>query len=173
LSGKRSADFRPEGLVGWTVRRPTEQMRQWALLSGLAHGLVWAFPFVAAALVWRRASGADGNPLWPALLFTIGMLLLIAFLIKGILVPRTWWFAYTQHELIVEHGLVFKARDHVAFDRVQYLERRSGPFMRPRKLASIGFETAAGRATVPAAEQTDIEVIEEHVRLAMQRASVL
>jgi membrane protein YdbS with pleckstrin-like domain len=56
---------------------------------------------------------------------------------------------------------------------VQYLERRSGPFMRPRKLASIGFETAAGRATVPAAEQADIEVIEEHVRLAMQRASVL
>jgi membrane protein YdbS with pleckstrin-like domain len=173
IQGKSAADFSPEGLVGWNVRRPTKQMRQWSLLNGLAHGLVWAFPFVAAALVWRRASGSDGDPLWPTLLFAIGMLLLVACLIKGILVPRTWWFAYTDHELIVEHGLFFKARDNVAFDRVQYLERRSGPFMRPRKLASIGFETAAGRATVPAAELTDIEAIEEHVRLAMQRIAVL
>jgi membrane protein YdbS with pleckstrin-like domain len=173
VQGKRSADFSPQGLVGWTVRTPTEQMRQWALLSGLAHGLVWAFPFVAAALVWRLASGSDGNPLWPALLFSIGIVLLIIFLIKGILVPRTWWFAYTQEELIVEHGLLFKARDHIAFDRVQYLERRAGPFMRPRKIASIGFETAAGRAVVPAAELPDVAVIEEHVRLAMQRAAVV
>lgn len=159
--------------MGWNVRRPTKQMRQWSLLSGFAHGLVWAFPFVTGALVWRLASGEDGNPLWPSLLFAIGMILLILLLIKGIFVPRTWWFAYTDRELIVEHGLLFKARDHVAFDRVQYLERRAGPLMRPRKLASLGFETAAGRATVPAAELPDIEQIEQSVREAMQRAAAI
>ncbi len=151
---------------------PSPRARQWSLLNGLAHGLVWAFPFVALALVWRRASGSDGNPFWPVLLFSIGMVLLIVFLIKGIVAPRTWWFAYTDRELIVEHGIVFKARDHIAFDRVQYLERRSGPFMRPRKLASLGFETAAGRATIPAAELDDIEAIEESVRVTMLRAGV-
>jgi membrane protein YdbS with pleckstrin-like domain len=137
------------------------------------HGLVWAFPFVMAALVWRRASGSDGNALWPSLLFAIGMLLLVILLVKGILVPRTWWFAYTDRELIIEHGLVIKARDHVAFDRVQYLERRAGPLMRPRKLASLNFETAAGRATVPAAALPDIEAIEASVRVAMLRAAVV
>ena len=155
------------------MRRPTSQARQWALLNGLVHGLVWAFPFVAAALVWRRASGSDGDPLWPALLFSIGMLLLVILLIKGILTPRTWWFAYTERELIVEHGLVIKARDHVAFDRVQYIERRAGPLMRPRALASLILDTAAGRATIPAAEMSDIEALEEYLRVAMQRAAVV
>jgi len=167
------ADFSPEGLAGWEVRRPTPQAGQWSLLNGLVHGLVWAFPFVAAALVWRRASGSDGDPLWPTLLFTIGMLLLIILLIKGILMPRTWWFAYTDREVIIEHGLVIKARDHIAFDRVQYIERRAGPIMRPRALASLILDTAAGRAIIPAAELEDIEALEEYLRVAMLRAAVV
>ncbi|HET9661727.1 MAG TPA: PH domain-containing protein [Thermomicrobiales bacterium] len=170
---RHSSTFDPETLEGWTVRLPSTQARRWSALNGLAHGLVWAFPFVAIALVWRRASGPDGDQLWPTIFFTIGMLLLIVLLIKGILVPRTWWFAYTEHELIVEHGLIIKARDHLAFDRVQYLERRSGPIMRPSGLASLIFDTAAGRAIVPAAELADIDTIEERVRVAMLRATVL
>jgi membrane protein YdbS with pleckstrin-like domain len=173
LSPGRGDTFGPETLEGWTVRLPSAQARRWSALNGLAHGLVWAFPFVATALVWRRASGPDGDKLWPTLIFASGMLLLIVLLIKGILVPRTWWFAYTNNELIIEHGLLFKARDHLAFDRVQYLERRAGPIMRPIGLASLIFDTAAGRATVPAAALTDIETIEEHVRTGMQRATVL
>lgn len=165
--------FGTEGLEGWTVRFPSPQARRWSMLNGLAHGLVWAFPFVTAALLWRRASGPDGNAFWPALLFSIGMVLLILLLIRGILTPRTWWFAYTDRELILEHGILFKARDHLAFDRVQYLERRSGPIMRPSKLASLIFDTAAGRATIPAAELADIEEIETRVRAAMQQATVL
>ena len=69
--------------------------------------------------------------------------------------------------------MLFKARDHLAFDRVQYLERRTGPIMRPAGLASLIFDTAAGRATVPAAELADIQAIEDHVRVAMQRASLV
>lgn len=171
--GRANPIFDPEDLTGWNVRKPTEKMRQWSLLNGFAHGLVWAFPFVTGALVWRRASGSDGDPFWPSLLLAIGMVLLVIFLIKGILSPRTWWFAYTDRELIAEHGLLFKARDHVAFDRVQYLERRAGPFMRPRKIASLNLDTAAGRATVPAAELADIEALEEYLRVAMQRAAVV
>jgi membrane protein YdbS with pleckstrin-like domain len=167
------AVFAPDELTGWTVRRPSARAQRWSLLNGLAHGLVWAFPFVMLALVWRRVSGADGNELWPALNFSIGIVLLLLFLIKGIFSPRTWWFAYTDRELIAEHGIVFKARDHLAFDRVQYLERRSGPIMRSLRLSSLIFDTAAGRATVPAAEVGDIDAIEEHVRVAMQRAAVL
>lgn len=152
------------------MRRPSARARQWALLSGLAHGLVWAFPFVALAFVWRMASGSDGNPLWPSLLFAIGMLLLIVLLVKGILAPRTWWFAYTEREVIIEHGLLIKARDHLAFDRVQYVERRAGPLMRSRKLASLNFDTAAGRATIPAAELDDVIALETHLRACMQQA---
>lgn len=173
LSQQRPSDFGFEGLSGWNVRQPSPRAQRWSLLSGLVHGLVWAFPFVAAALVWRRASGSDGNALWPALLFAIGMLLLILLLIKGILTPRTWWFAYTGRELIVEHGILFKARDHLTFDRVQYLERRAGPIMRPLGLMSLVFDTAAGRATIPAADVSDIQAIEEFVRVAMQRAGVV
>jgi membrane protein YdbS with pleckstrin-like domain len=165
--------FEPTELNGWTVRRPEAPARRWALLNGLAHGLVWAFPFVMLALVWRRISGSDGNAFWPASIFSIGILLLILFLLKGIFSPRTWWFAYTDRELIVEHGIVFKARDHLAFDRVQYLERRAGPIMKSLDLASLVFDTAAGRATVPAATMGDIAAIEEHVRVAMQRAEVV
>ena len=173
LSLRRDPVFGIEGLEGWAVRTPTPQARRWSMLNGLVHGLVWAFPFVALALAWRRASGSDGNPLWPALIFAIGMVLLILLLVKGILMPRTWWFAYTDRELIIEHGILFKARDHLAFERVQYLERRSGPIMRPLGLASIVFDTAAGRATVPAAELADVAVIEERVRASMQRATVV
>lgn len=165
--------FDPTRLEGWTVRRPSAKAWSWSLLHGLAVGLVWLFPFATAALLWRRVAGPDGDKIWPVLLFSIGMVLLIISLIKGALVPRTWWFAYTDRELIVEHGLFFKARDHLTFDRVQYLERRSGPIMRPRGIASLIFDTAAGHATIPAAEQADIEAIEEHVRLAMQRAAVI
>lgn len=173
VSASRSEVFRPADLEGWTVRMPTSQARRWSVLNGLAHGLVWAFPFVTLALLWRRASGPDGDKLWPTLIFAFGMLLLIILLIKGILLPRTWWFAYTDRELIVEHGLLFKARDHLAFDRVQYVERRAGPIMRPSELASLIFDTAAGRATVPAAQLADIETIELRVRAAMQRATVV
>jgi len=162
-----------EGLGNWTLRTPSPGARRWSVLHGLARGLVWAFPFVTLALLWRRASGSDGNTFWPAFFFTIGMLLLIIQLVKGILMPRTWWFAYTDRELILEHGVLFKARDHLAFDRVQYLERRTGPIMRPAGLASLIFDTAAGRATVPAAELADIQAIEDHVRVAMQRASLV
>ena len=171
--GLNKTPFDPSALVGWNVRRPTRAAQRWSLLNGLAHGLVWAFPFVAAALVWRRASGADGDPLWPALLFTTGMLLLILFLLKGIFTPRTWWFAYTDRELIVEHGIVIKARDHLTFDRVQYVERRAGPIMRSLGIISLVFDTAAGRAVVPAAVLADVELIEQEVRVAMQRAAVV
>lgn len=173
MSLKGAQIFELELLDGWAVRRPTPQARRWAQLSGLAHGLVLAFPFVAIALLWRLASGADGDKLWPVLIFSIGMVLLLISLIKGIVVPRTWWFAYNDRELIVEHGLLFKARDHVALDRVQYLERRAGPIMRHLGLASLIFDTAAGHATVPAAQLDDIAAIELRVRAAMQHASVL
>ncbi len=173
LPGKRPTDFSPEDLIGWTARQPSAQARRWSMLNGLVHGLVWAFPFVMLALVWRRVSGADGNTFWPALFFAIGMLLLLIFLLKGILSPRTWWFAYTGNEVILEHGLVIKARDHVAFDRVQYLERRAGPIMRSLGISSLFFETAAGRASIPAAQLNDIETIEASVRAAMQRASIV
>ncbi len=173
LSLRRDPTSGAEELKGWTVRTPTSRARRWSALHGLAHGLVWAFPFVTLALLWRRVSGSDGDKLWPALIFSIGMVLLIVQLLKGIFTPRTWWFAYTDRELIVEHGLLFKARDHLAFDRVQYLERRSGPIMRPLRLASIAFDTAAGRATVPAAELADVAAIEEQVRASMQRATVV
>ncbi len=118
--GLNKTPFDPSALVGWNVRRPTRAAQRWSVLNGLIHGLVWAFPFVTAALLWRRVAGADGTAFWPTLLFIIGMLLLLMLLIKGIVLPRTWWFAYNDHELIVEHGLVIKARDHLTFDRVQY-----------------------------------------------------
>ncbi|MCO5221740.1 MAG: PH domain-containing protein [Thermomicrobiales bacterium] len=152
------------------MRTPSPQARRWSVLSGLAHGLVWAFPFVAFAFVWRRV---DGDGFWPALIFAIGIVFLIVMLLKGILAPRTWWFAYTDRELIVEHGILFKARDQLSYERVQYLERRSGPIMRPLGLASLAFDTAAGRAAIPAAVQTDIDIIEDHVRIAMQRVEAL
>lgn len=155
------------------MRTPTAAARRWSIVHGLVHGLVWAFPFVMAALLWRRVAGPDGDKLWPTLLFATGMLLLILLLIKGVLLPRTWWFAYTDRELIVEHGLLFKARDHLAFDRVQYLERRTGPIMRPLGLASLVFDTAAGRATVPAVPFGDLDAIETRMRAAMQHATVL
>jgi len=173
LTRRRNPKLSTEGLEDWTVRQPAPGAWSWSLLHGLATGLVWLFPFTAAALLWRRAAGSDGDPFWPALLFAIGMIFLIISLIKGAILPRTWWFAYTDRELIVEHGILFKARDNLAFDRVQYLERRSGPLMRPRGLASLIFDTAAGRATIPAAELADIEVIEEYVRVAMQRATAV
>jgi membrane protein YdbS with pleckstrin-like domain len=173
LTRRRESTQITEGLEGWTVRQPSPGAWSWSLLHGLAVGLVWLFPFTAAALLWRRAAGSDGDQFWPAFLFATGMFFLIASLIKGAILPRTWWFAYTDSELIIEHGLLFKARDNLAFDRVQYVERRSGPLMRPRGLASLIFDTAAGRATIPAAVLADIEVIEEHVRIAMQRATAL
>lgn len=165
-----ASPFAPQELAGWTVRRPNGAGKRWSALNGLAHGLVWAFPFVTGALLWQEVNGATTGP---AIVFAIGMILLILFLLKGILSPRTWWFAYTEHELIAEHGVLFKARDHLAFDRVQYLERRTGPIMRSQGLASLVFDTAAGRAILPAVEKADLEAIETNVRAAMQRAAVI
>ena len=172
LSLQRSDRFRPEDLVGWTVRMPSTQAKRWSVLHGIAHGLAWAFPFVAAALLWRRAVGPDGDQFWPRLIFAVGMVLLIVQLIGGILAPRFWWFAYRDNEVIIEHGVIIKARDHLAFDRVQYLERRAGPIMKAQGLASLVCDTAAGRAVIPAAQLDDIEEIELRVRAAMRQATV-
>ncbi len=162
----------PDGMEDWTVRVPSPSAHRWSALNGLAHGLVWAFPFVMIALTWRRF-GDSSNTFWTVLFFTIGMVLLILFIIKGLIAPRTWWFAYTEHEVIIEHGIVFEARDYLVFDRVQYLERRAGPIMKSFGMASLIFDTAAGRATIPAAAMDDIEEIETQVRVAMQRAAVV
>jgi len=161
----------PDHLAGWTVRGASLQARRWSVVRGLVYGLVWAFPFVAAALLWRRIAGSD--TLGPTLLTAIGIALMIAWLIGGILSPRVWWFAYTADELIIEHGLLFRRRDHLAFDRVQYLTRRAGPLMRSMGVAALVFDTAAGRATVPAALADDISAVEEYVRVAMQRVAVV
>jgi len=40
-------------------------------------------------------------------------------------------------------------------------------------VATLVFDTAAGRATVPAALADDISIVEAHVRAAMQRAAVI
>jgi membrane protein YdbS with pleckstrin-like domain len=159
-------------LEGWTVRVPSPKARWWSVLNGLAHGAIWAFPFLMMALTWRRFASSDNNA-GTVLFFTIGMVLLILFLIKGIIAPRTWWFAYTEHEIIIEHGIVFEARDYLVFDRVQYLERRAGPIMKAFGMASLVFDTAAGRATIPAASMDDIDEIETLVRAGMQRAAVV
>lgn len=170
LTLERTRGLGTAGLAGWTVRQPSVRARRWSVVSGLVHGLVWAFPFVMSALVWQRASG---NGTGPAMVFAIGMVLVLVFLIRGIVVPRTWWFAYTDREAIVEHGLIDRTRDHLVFDRVQYLERRAGPIMRTLGLSSLVFDTAAGRATIPAVPADDVAAIEERVRIAMQRAAVL
>lgn len=173
VSTKRAELPLPSELAGWSMRLPSPRARRWSALRGLVYGLVWAFPFVAIALVWRRIAGSEGNTLWPTLIAVTGGVLLILWVLEGILSPRYWWFAYTSDELIVEHGLLFKRRDHLAFDRVQYLERRAGPIMRSMGLSSLDFDTAAGRASIPAAEPADITIIEAHVRAAMLQATVL
>ncbi|MCC6674234.1 MAG: PH domain-containing protein [Thermomicrobiales bacterium] len=163
----------PDHLAGWIVRRPSPQARRWSVARGLVYGLVWAFPFVTAALLWRRIAGSDADTVGPTILTAAGVVLSIVWLIVGIFAPRFWWFAYTANELIIEHGLLFRRRDHLAFDRVQYLTRRAGPLMRSMGVATLVFDTAAGRATVPAALADDISIVEAHVRAAMQRAAVI
>lgn len=158
-------------LTGWTVRQPSSQAKYWSVLRGLAHGLIWAFPFVMIALIWRRVAGPESDT--PALVAGIGGVLLLIWFLGGLLAPRYWWFAYTDTELIIEHGLLFKRRDQLAFHRVQYLERRAGPIMRSLGLSSLDFDTAAGRATIPASSQDDLATIELLVRAAMQQATVL
>lgn len=173
LSRYRTTSFRPEDLVGWTVRMPSPRAWRWSALNGLVLGLVWAFPCVAAAVLWRRAAGPAGDRFWPNLLIAIGLLVLVLLFVRGLLAPRFWWFAYRDDETIVEHGVIIRTRDHLAFDRVQYLERRAGPIMKALGLASLVFDTAAGRAVIPAALMDDVEIIELQVRAAMQRATVL
>jgi len=172
--GSRRTDLLPpDQLAGWIVRKPSPQAQRWSVVRGLVYGLVWAFPFVAAAQLWRRIAGGDDTPAGPALLVAIGIALLIIWLIVGVLGPRFWWFAYTADELIVEHGLLFRRRDHLAFERVQYLTRRAGPIMRSFGVAALVFDTAAGRSTVPAVLTADITAVEAHVRAAMQRAAIV
>lgn len=173
LSTQRSPLLLPEELDGWIVRRPSPAAKRWSVLNGLVHGLVWVFPFVTVALLWRRAIGPDGSMTGPWSVAAIGMVLLILRLLLGVLAPYTWWFAFREDEAIIEHGLVFRRRDHVAFERVQFLGRRAGPIMRGLGVASLAFDTAAGRATIPAALSPDIDALELRVRAAMQRATVL
>jgi membrane protein YdbS with pleckstrin-like domain len=78
----------------------------------------------------------------------------VAGLIHIWLVPsvrwRHWYYAVTEREIDLQHGLLIVTRTLVPMTRVQHVDTRQGPILRRYGLATVQIATAAGTQQIPA-----------------------
>jgi membrane protein YdbS with pleckstrin-like domain len=125
----------PRAVRAWRVEGAISSLA-WLLLAIGIGVLFWWLdqPFYIVAL-----------PLVPA-----GM----AGLVHVWLVPsvrwRRWYYAVTEREVDLQHGLLVVTRTLVPMTRVQHVDTRQGPILRHYGLATVQIATAAGTQQIPA-----------------------
>ena len=124
--------FDPPG-VAWTLVSPR---------------LVWVR--LAGALVFTVVGVAAGVAVAVALDSWVPLLVAAPFVLVGVLaavvVPaqvRSWGYAERQQDLLVRHGVMFRALTVVPYGRMQYVDVNAGPLDRLLGLATVRLHTAS------------------------------
>ena len=136
----------------------------------------------AAVMYWRL------DTLWRGLIPTIGALALeltlstplppgtigggiaIVTVLLALLVPplryRAWGFALREHDLYLEHGVLFRVASIVPHARIQHVDTRHGPLHRRLGLAAVVVFTAGTRGAIleiPALDGEEAEAIRDRL----------
>lgn len=148
----------------WLIRRPGSKERRWFLWHASTRGLFWLLPFVVVALLWSFWFEVDFSDPVPAGFLTIGVLILISFILWGIVYPRNWTVAIGPREVMVERGIAWRSRVFMSYDRVQQIDVVSSPIMSRLDLTELVLHSAAGGVKVYALDPDDAELITARVR---------
>jgi hypothetical protein len=110
--------------------------------TGLSAGLLALVILVIALVV-------DRWPVWLGLLVPV-----IAFAWSATLIPRrvrAWGYAEREDDLMIRHGVLFRALTVVPYGRMQYVDVNAGPLDRLFGVATVQLHTASAStdATIP------------------------
>jgi uncharacterized protein len=132
--------FDPEGVV---FKRVSPRLT-WVRLAGSA---VFALAGIVVAVVLLAVTEQP-------LTLLVAVPGLVLGLVAVVVVPRqvrAWGYAEREEDLIVRHGIMFRALTVVPYGRMQYVDVTAGPVDRALGLATVRLHTASAStdATIP------------------------
>lgn len=148
----------------WLVRRPGPRERRWFLWHGMLRGLFWLIPFIIAALLWVFWFEVPFRDRVPVGIVTLGVLVLLAQAVWGIIFPRNWLVSIGPSEVMVERGIIRLTRVFISYDRVQQIDKVSTPTMSNLDLTELVLHSAAGGMRIYALAPADADLIADRVQ---------
>ena len=111
---------------------------------------------------------------WPVWIVVVtGLLALIETVSAVWIIPsirwKRWRYEVNEHELELQHGVIFVHRTLVPMVRVQHVDTSQGPLLKKYDLATVSISTAATTHEIPA---VDVGEAEELRRLISALARV-
>jgi membrane protein YdbS with pleckstrin-like domain len=132
----------------------------------------WRVDGVLSFAGWLVLAVGAGVLLWwldlPSYVVALPLLLaLVAGVVHIWLVPsvrwRHWYYAVTEREIDLQHGLLVVTRTLVPMTRVQHVDTRQGPILRRYGLATVQIATAAGVQEIPALAVEHAEALRDRI----------
>lgn len=148
----------------WLVRRPGSRERRWFLRHALLRGVFWLIPFIVVALLWVFWFEVPLRNRVPLGIVTLGLVVLLAQVVWGVLFPRHWLVSIGPSEVMVERGIIRLTRVFIAYDRVQQIDKVSTPTMSSLDLTELVLHSAAGGMRIFALDPDDADLIADRVR---------
>lgn len=135
-----SEPFDPEG-VRWTRVSPR---LTWVRLAGA--GIFLLLTVVASVVLLVVADSRLG-----LLPLAVGVVVAVVSLVVVPRQVRAWGYAEREEDLLVRHGVMFRALTVVPYGRMQYVDVSAGPVDRALGLATVRLHTASAStdATIP------------------------
>ncbi|MDA1477792.1 PH domain-containing protein [Bacillus changyiensis] len=108
-------------------------------------------------------------PLWIGILAIVIWLLLSFFII--FIIPnirhKIWRYEVHEHEIDIQHGIIWVTRVIIPMVRVQHVDTAQGPLLRRYQLASVQISTAATTHSIPALDVEEADRLRDFIsRLA-------
>ncbi len=105
---------------------------------------------------------------WPVFIIFAAVLVLILFAYLSIyLIPlirwRRWRYEVREHEIELQHGVIFITRTLVPMVRVQHVDTKQGPLLRKYQLATVTVSTAATVHEIPALQIEEAEELRVYI----------
>lgn len=137
------------------------------------NGILWSVFFWLLPAYFVILNLFEGNiALW--LIITSGTVALILTLLMVFLLPevrwRQWRYRVDEHEIDLHHGIWFTRRTLVPVKRVQHVDTRQGPVLRPYSLADVVISTAATTHKIPALAQDVADTVRNDISTFARKA---
>ena len=127
----------------------------------------WRWALVAAALPSLLLFAAlalllpEDLPLLVGAAWLVAALIVVGTAVAVVVVPpirhAVFWYALSDTELDVGHGIVFRHRTIVPMQRVQSLRTERGPLARWFRLTNVRVRTAAGSVVINGLEEDEAD----------------
>lgn len=120
-----------------------------------------AVPLVIAGMV---VGGSIGGSWLPALLIATAVALaLVSILLVPELRWRRWRYEVREQEIDIRHGAFTIRRTIVPMTRVQHVDTEQGLIQQSLDLATVSFNTAAGKNEIPHLEKREADRVRDRI----------